>query len=196
MTMVSNSARTRRLPRGERLDGTGRQPPPRQSNSGLTLLEVILSTFLVGVVLVGALQCVGAVVRGKTSTGNQLRAQMLAEQLMSEILAAAYKEPHTTPLFGPETGEPSTNTGPRTGYDDVDDFHLWDRSPPVTRTGAVIPNLAGWRRRVTVQWVRLADPSQVSATDQGVKRVTIEVSLNDAVLATCVFLRTERYSLQ
>ena len=37
----------------------------RRSKNGLTLVEVVVSSMLVGVVLVGAMNCVGAVVSGR-----------------------------------------------------------------------------------------------------------------------------------
>ncbi len=168
-------------------------PPLR---AGLTLLEVVMSTLLVSLVLLSALNCVGAVVRSRTSISDQLKAQMLGEQLLSEILPTAYKDEGGLPLFGPELGEPATNVGPRSGYDDVDDFHLWNHGPPVTRTGATLPNLSGWGRSVTVEWVARANPASTSLTDQGVKRITVTVSRHGTQLAACVCLRTDKYSIQ
>lgn len=165
----------------------------RRSSRGVTLIEVTMSTVLVAMILVASLRSVGAAIRSQAYHSRQLRAELLADQLMSEIQAAHYKEPTSTVLFGPESGEPATNVGPRTAYDDVDDYHLWNRSPPVFRNGAVIPDHTGWRRMVTVQWVNPANPSLVSNVDQGLKRVTITVSHQGETLARCVFLRSDRY---
>lgn len=168
----------------------------RRQRPGLTLLEVVMSTLLVSFVLISALNCVGAVIRSRTSISDRLKAQLLGEQLLSEILLTAYKDEGALPLFGPELGEPATNVGPRSEYDDVDDFHQWNRSPPVTRAGVVIPNLTGWRRTVNVTWVSRSNPANGSLTDQGVKRITVTVSRNEIPLATCVALRSERYAIQ
>ena len=66
---------------------------------GLSLIEVIISTMLVGVVLVGAMDCLGAVIRGHMNTSNAGRGPLLAGQLMTEILSQSYEEPVDTPTL-------------------------------------------------------------------------------------------------
>jgi len=156
---------------------------------GLSIIEVVVSTLLVGVVLVGALRCVGAVITGQVYNGDSVRATLLAHDLMAEILSNAYLDPGASPIFGAEPGEP----GQRELFDDVDDYHGWSASPPEGRTGVAYPALTDWQRDVTVEWVQRNDPALVSAIDQGVKRVTVTVSRNGEVLSRLVALRSNMY---
>ena len=49
---------------------------------------------------VAALNALGAATRSSMTTGNRAVAQGMADDLMLEILQAAYKEPTQTPEFG------------------------------------------------------------------------------------------------
>lgn len=145
---------------------------PRRRRTGFSLIEVSLSTLLVGLMLVASVRTVGSVLRQRARTAADHRATLVARQLIEEILAQDYKEPTETATFGPEASETSRGL-----YDDVDDYHNLDQSPPLDRSGFALAGFSGWRRRSTVQWV---DPANVggsggSLTDQGVKRVTVEV---------------------
>lgn len=170
------------------------QPSPSPRN-GLSLIEVVVSSMLVGLILVGALRCVGAVVRGRTITADEARARALAQQLMTEILNDDYVDGGLLPLFGPELGEPLVSFGPRSGFNDVDDYHLWSASPPENRSGTALPNLTGWQREVSVKWVSASNPANISVSDSGVKRITVKVRRNGTLLATLVALRSKEYTI-
>ena len=101
------------------------------------MVEVIISTMLVAVVLVGAMDCVGSVLRGRTATSESVRAMHLAQQLMVEIIGQSYEEPVDTPQFGRE----SESGGDRLEWDDVDDYDSWSSSPPETKDGTALLNL-------------------------------------------------------
>ncbi|HVT79556.1 MAG TPA: hypothetical protein VHM90_02775, partial [Phycisphaerae bacterium] len=72
---------------------------------------------------------------------------------------------------------------------DVDDFNGWSESPPQDRAGNPMQDLAGWSRSVRVDFVSIANPTTVSATDAGLKRITVTVSKNNVPLATRVALK-------
>ena len=152
------------------------------------MVEVIISTMLVAVVLVGAMDCVGSVLRGRTATSESVRAKHLAQQLMVEIIGQSYEEPVDTPQFGRE----SESGGDRSDWDDIDDYDAWSSSPPEAKDGAALPNLSGWQREVTVDWVDPNSLSTVSGTDQGVKRVTVLVSRNGTLKARMESLRSNQ----
>lgn len=156
---------------------------------GFTLLEVSLSTLFVGLMLVASLSTVGSVLRQRARTAVEHRATLLAQQLMEEILACEYVEPTETPVFGPESSELSN----RAKYDDVDDYHLCDQSPPADITGAALAGLTGWRRRVTVQYVDPANPSTTSVTDLGAKRISVEVLENGRLAVTLQSLKVDSW---
>lgn len=164
---------------------------PRRISQGLTLIEVVISTLLVGLVLVSSLRSLGHVASSRESNSDDARAVYLAEELLTEVLNQGYVDSGGSPVFGPEPGESGAD---RTGFDDVDDYNGWSSAPPVDRDGNVLPNSADWQRDVLVEYVDPANPSVASGVDQGVLRVTCTVRRNGVALAALVVLKSERYA--
>src|SRR5215211_4841495 len=147
---------------------------------GLTLIEVVASTMIVGLMAVASLNALGAATKSANSIGNRAVAVGLADELMSEIAMQSYSDPGGSPVFGHESGE---STSVRSAFDDVDDYHGWNASPPQYRDGTVIPDRTNWRQRVTVTYVTPTNPTTTSATDQGVKRTRVTIEYQNVVLA-------------
>lgn len=165
-------------------------PSERRRRSGLSLVEVTISTLLVGIVLVVAMNLLGAVVRGRTKATDSARAQQFAQQLMNDILNTAYGEGAS---LGPDPVLIILVPETRSQFDDVDDFNLWWESPLLTRSGGIISNTSGWRRSVSVAWVNPSNPGVVVASDQGVKRITVTVQRNGQTVAELACLRSDKY---
>lgn len=160
---------------------------------GLTLMEVVIGTLLVGLVLASTIELVGPTVRSSRLAGETLTARALADQLADEITALPYQDPTAhAGVIGPEAGESGTN---RSRFDDVDDYHGWDASPQAADGTALSGLLGSWTTGCSVVWVRAADAQTVEAVETGVKRVTVSVSFNGTVLARRVFLRARGYDL-
>lgn len=152
---------------------------PRKRRWAFSLIEVAVSSILVGSILVAAMNTTGAVLRFRASTSDAARAALLAADLLAEIQDLPYADPNQTPILGRESGETT-----RAQFDDADDYANWTESPPTTRAAAAIDGLTGWQRSVAVVFVQRAAPGQVSATDEGLKRITITISRNSTVLRT------------
>lgn len=161
--------------------------PTRACQTGLSLVEVIVATMIVGLMAVAALNSLGAATRSSESIGNRSVAAGLADELMSEIVQQPYSDPNQTPVFGREPGEPST---PRSEFDDVDDYDGWNQSPPQYPDGTVIPNRSDWRQRVTITQVNPSNPIQSVGTEQGSKQIRVTIEYRNRVLAERVVLRT------
>lgn len=152
----------------------------RRRRGALTLVEVVVSTLIVGVMTVAALNGLGSATRSGELAGNRGIAQGLADDLMGEVLNTAYSDPSGTAVFGLEAGE----AAPRTNFDDVDDFHNWNQKPPKAADGTTIPLRADYRQRVTVEKVVPTNPVQVVAgADQGAKRICVTIEYEDVELA-------------
>jgi hypothetical protein len=108
---------------------------------------------------------------------------------MSEILQAEYSDPTQTPVFGRESGEAAA--GPRSTYNDIDDFHGWNKQPPQYRDGTVIPDRSDWRQRVEVSYVQPANPLQTSSSDTGAKRICVTIERDGEVLAQQYAVRAD-----
>jgi hypothetical protein len=137
-------------------------------------VEVVISTLIVGLLLVAALRTVGSAMASRLRNSHEGRGFVLAHDLMSEILGRSYEEPDDNPMFGPEPGEEASGT--RAQFDDVDDYHAWEAFPPMDENGNALPGLAGWKRSVTVEWVNPDKLSMVVGIEQGVKRVQVTVA--------------------
>lgn len=155
----------------------------------MSLVEVTISTLIIGLLLLAAMKSSGQMLRSRAATSDPLRGELLARELLTEILNVAYKDV-TSPVFGPEFGEVNGN---RSLFDDVDDWNGWRASPPRQKDGTVISSFTGWQRDVTVQLVNVTNPATPSNTDQGVKRITVTVRKNGMVVAQEVSLRSDKY---
>jgi len=155
---------------------------------GFSLVEAGVSVVIVGAMLVAGLAALAVSGLGVRTTAEGARGRLLAQDLISEILRQAYDEPDETPAFGPEL--PELSDGSRAAFDDVDDYHGWSASPPQYKDGTEMSDLPGWRRSVVVEYVNAADPNQPTGNETGVKRITVVVTYNNAVVASLTALRT------
>lgn len=156
---------------------------------GFSLLEVVISLFLVSTIMVVALEALTAATSGRASNGNQALAAHLASALLQEILDHPYLEPDDTADFGPETGE--TTSGTRAAFDDVDDYHDWSASPPESKDGTDLDLSTDWARKVTVQWVQPNSIEVNSPVDGGLKQVLVTVEHKGVVVAQLSMVVTE-----
>lgn len=153
----------------------------------LSMIETVISIAIVGVMMVAALNAVGASRLGQKKTGDRGKGALLAQQLMSEILRQHYVEPVDTPGFGRESSE---SGGDRADYDDVDDYDAWTASPPQNKDGTVIPDLNGWQRSVEVDWVNPDNLNTPIGVDKNVKRIIVMVSRDGVPVASLTAVRT------
>lgn len=152
---------------------------------GLSMVEVVLSMILVGFLIASTMDLVGPMVRSNSHSADKLVAYSLADELSKEIATHFYSDPDISgsPPLGVDGTE---NASVRSDFDDIDDYNGWSSSPPKTSSNIVNTRLTGWKRWVVVDYVLISDPSTVSQTDTGLKRVTVQVSKNGVKLATIV----------
>jgi type II secretory pathway pseudopilin PulG len=155
----------------------------------LTLIEVVVSTLIVGLMTVAALDGLGSTTRSSELAGNRGIALGLADDLLAEILVTAYSDPSGSAVFGLESGE----AAPRVNFDDVDDFNGWNQKPPKAADGSTIADRAGYRQRVTILRVVPTNPTQAtpSNAEQGAKRICVTIEYDDVVLAEQYAVRTD-----
>jgi type II secretory pathway pseudopilin PulG len=162
---------------------------PRRGN---TLVEVTVSTALVAVVLVAALETVGGAARSHQMATTETDAVNLAENMIAEVMARDYADPQGGTGSGLDAGE--ANGVIRDAYDDVDDYQSVDESPPVSRSGMAITGYTGWTRRTRIRLLnRVPDGDGTIATrsdDQGLKRIVVEVVDPAGVTRTFVAFRS------
>ena len=155
---------------------------------GFSVIEVAMSSLLVGVVLVASLQVTGQALVVQRDRANMSTGVFLAEGLLGEILLLPYMEPGlTSSAIQLETGELANN---RSTFDDVDDYHNYSESPPKSPENIPLIGFDGWERLVQVRWVNPDNLNQARAAESGVKRVTVEVRRNGQLLATAMGIRS------
>ena len=154
-----------------------------------SLVEVAISTLIVGTLMIAALQSLGASKRREADTTNRLLGQQLASDLMNEILLQDYQEPDSAvnPEFGPEPGEAIGN---RANFDDVDDFVGWTATPPTSSSGNAIDGFTGWTHSVNVVWADPVTLQQTGSTHTGLKQITVTVTKNGQTLGSLVSYRS------
>lgn len=143
-----------------------------QSRAALTLIETVITMSIVSVLMVASLQTVGMAARLRQSEISDARGAALASVLMSEIQRRWYTDPDEAPVFGPESGE----TAGRSAWDDVDDYNNFSEKPLKTKTGGSIADVSGYTWSSTIAYANLSDPRQTSATETGLRRITVTVT--------------------
>lgn len=176
---------------------------PRRSvrisaRAGLTLVEVVISIVLVGIMLVAAINTLGVAKGGQRLIYDERRANQLAEDLMAEILAQPYADETVLAsiqqavlvngsaydvVLGPESGEAK---GSRALFDDVDDYNGWSASPPQARDGTKLAEFAAYTRSVKIELTKASDVTATTSREEGARRVTVTVSRGGARVAQLV----------
>lgn len=183
---------TRRRPPAVRGGGTG-----AACARAFTLIEAIMGALIVALIVVGAMHAVGASGADQARASRRARASLLAQSLLDEVCAKQYSAAGGgggagLVIIGGIVGGVSDALGggsvdassSRSGYDSVDAYNGLVDSPPHEPDGTVIPGFSGWSRRVAVQLVSAADGSTASASDAGVKKVTVTVMVGGAAVET------------
>lgn len=168
----------------------GRSPArlPSSRRRGVTFVEMAISVILVAVMLVVALKMVGAARVDHRILYDRRSGDQLAQGLMTEILQQAYADADSGPdSFGVDAGEGGAES--RSLFDDVDDYDGWSASPPQQKDGTEMAGRSKWRRSVAVDWVDSTDFAQVVGSNQGVKRITVEVSRESVPVAQLQAIR-------
>jgi MSHA pilin protein MshD len=159
-----------------------------QQRKAFTLIEACIAMVVVAVMLVAAMTVAGNSARARFAQQEMSRGQCLARQLLAEIVQNSYEQPGaTTTTLGPEPAET------RATFNDIDDFNGSIESPPADASGTLIPGYSGWTRSVLVEWVApttSADAFVTSATETGLKRITVTVTSPFGKGSTAVALRS------
>lgn len=145
-----------------------------------------MSTVIVGVMMVAAMQTVAASRVVQFKTAERAQGASLAGELMTEIMERAYEDA-VSPVFGPEAGE---STGTRDAFDDVDDYHGWEEKPLCDRSGGSLPGMGDWGSAVSVVRVAPADTTVASLVETGAKRITVTIKHRDVPVFTLHAVRT------
>lgn len=169
------------------------RPPRHAAPRGYSLVEVVVSSLIVGGLLAGALDVVGGVYATHRTAADRFQELQLAELLLAEIAALPYEDPQQP--GGPIGVESGESTATRQTLDDVDDYHLWNRLPAEAIDGSVLPGAAGWRRQVSVVYI---DPSTGAtlSDDLGAKKIVVSVTAPGGAVVSLETIRSKWGALE
>ncbi len=106
--------------------------------------------------------------------GQRAEAQMLAQQLLSEIQSEPFTTLASTKLGTGPSGAEIAGPG-RSLYNEVGDYTALIETPPKAPGGLALPGFTGWTRKVILEFIAATDPATVVGTDVGCVRITVEV---------------------
>ena len=156
-----------------------------RTRGGFSYIEVIISAVIISVLLVAGLMLFAMLGRSQAAANEMEIAAHLAVELIEEITESNYAGDSNIIVFGPDPEE----LGPdRTLYDDVDDYHNWSANPPLDHFGQPFTQYGDFTRSVDVQYVKAADFSLTSITDEGFKQVVVTVTRNGRELTRQTYI--------
>jgi type II secretory pathway pseudopilin PulG len=141
--------------------------------TGFSSLETVISTVLVSITLVAAMNSLAFVIQtiGKDSEAEQ--ASHIAHAWLSQIAALPFRDPvDGTEALGLEDGESPLA---RAAWDDCDDYHGWSATQ--------LPELAGiesqavnWGADVQVNYCDVDAPESVTSSTTSLKRIRLRLT--------------------
>jgi hypothetical protein len=134
-----------------------------------------------------SLRAFGSYAAGRRNFEERAVAIELANQLMADIIQLPFAEAGATAI-GIDASELSSS---RATFDDIDDYHNWNVSPPRDRSNAQMTGFEDYRQEVQVVLdTTIPNPSGGTWTAGTFKRITVKVSRNAKLLATLVTVRS------
>ncbi len=155
-----------------------------RSYSGFTLIEVAMTTAIVGTAVLAIMSAQQAYHTHNDVAAKNSTALMLANEIRELTLELPFNDPITgNATFGPEADE--TNVDPFVAvinFDDLDDFYSSGSSltfsPPINALRQPIPNMNRWSQIITVENVSINDVSGTAISPTAPKellRITVVI---------------------
>lgn len=156
-------------------------PKTWRHKRAFTMVETVFAILLVGGALTISLNATASMHATQKKESDRIRGQLLAINLLTEIMAQPYQEKSGAPAFGLETGEAGST---RMLFDDVDDYMAYSESEPTMKDGAAISGCSGWKRMVTITRANPANLNAIALSDTGVKRITVTIKVATRTIAS------------
>lgn len=156
----------------------------RWARRGLSMMEVVIATAVVGLMVAAALNAAGQSAQTALLTRERATGAWLADALLSEMMDA--------PAFvdgarGPEGDEVG---GDREGFDDVNDYHGWVGRPPEDREGNPLSVDSGYMRLAVVWGVNPTDLETPGTMADDARLLIVRVMKGNRIVAERRAVRT------
>lgn len=161
--------------------GTSTTNAVRRKRTGLTLIEGLIASVVLGLAVVGIFAPISASYKQAEAAEHSSVAMTLARQLLDEISSKPFDEPDSGGGLGPEADETL-----RGAYDNIDDYHGYsdstaaDAAAPLRTTAGVSVLLAQhgtFTRSVTTEY--RATPQGTAVASGNFLLVTVRVTRPD-----------------
>jgi MSHA pilin protein MshD len=148
-------------------------------SKGFTLVETIVAMVLISIAALAMASVLGVAFSHSSDSLFNTKTVQLAQAYIEEIQSRRFDE--TTPLGGTPPCSAATITcsavGPdgeaRTAFDDVDDYHGLNESPPRNAAGAVLSEFSGFRVQVAVSYPTAAQVTAWQLDDASDAKVVV-----------------------
>jgi MSHA pilin protein MshD len=159
-----------------------------QRSAGFTLAEILVAVVVITVALVPLITVIGQGVKRSKDPQRITVANMLAQDLMEEIICKKFDEdptnPDTTANLRPDSGETRSGNPTTRNFDDVDDYNGYTETPPKEVDGTSMTEYTGFTRSVVVAYVSETNLDLVSTPITRFKRITVTVSWEGGAQST------------
>ncbi len=161
------------------------RPYPRQA---LSYIEVVVSMAIIATSIAASLRAFGSYAAGRRVFEERAVAIELANQLMAEINQLPFAEAGSTTI-GLDAGELASS---RSTFDDIDDYHNWDVSPPRDRANTTLTQFNGYRSTVSVAFdSSIPSPPGGTWTAGTFKKITVRIYKDSRLLTELVTIRSK-----
>lgn len=151
------------------------------------MVETAFALLLVGGAIAVSLNATASMHTAQKVENDRIRGQLLAINLLTEIMAQPYQERSGTPTFGLEAGESGTT---RAAFDDVDDYKAYQETSIAAKDGSAVNGCSGWTRTVTITRTDPSNFSLLAMSDLGVKKITVTVKARTRTLASVAAIKS------
>lgn len=144
---------------------------------GFTLIEASMTTAIIGIAFVAALELYTACTRQNRASAQITTAMLLARHVQEAMLSLPFTDPNPlSAKFGAESGETLAT------FDDIDDFHNQSFNPPIDAMRRPINELSNYTQTVTVTNVNPNQPSAAGSAGSAV-RITVTITFQSSEIA-------------
>ena len=146
----------------------------KKDRQGFSLLETVFSTVLVSMLLVVSMTTLSNVMRTRNTDTYQLRAVYLGKLLLSEAMAKPFISPDdNSAALGASSAELA---GPRSDWNDFDDYHGLNMAVLVDADGNVLPDTTGWSAVISGAYADPNNPTIAFGAATDLKKLTLTLT--------------------
>jgi hypothetical protein len=170
------------------------------------MVEVVMATAIVGGLAAAAMTLAASSAGHKINAANVARGKMLCRSLAEEASVVPIadwstdglditiaKGENTVSGTDAKSRAPMGKTGWRSLFTTLDHYDGYSESPPMDGDDNTISGYTGWTRTVDVEIVTFANPGTISASETGLRRVTVSALYSGKTIATTTFLRSSEW---